>query len=220
MTPCSGNSSAFICVYDVDDGVSFFFFIFLCVILLIVYSTIHPASTARTTNESRWLVGASFSSFPPLVDHHHCEWVTMTRWWVVLILPALQRSPRPPTSHDDSLVCRSHPLHLSSTTKTTNKWQPAHPFSTETGHFQQLASWSQTHISKHHNTFIRYRTRFQPSVAIRTHYRPLSRVSDLQHVFLSNNSHLQPSSTAFNCYQHHFVVFEPQHAFSAVYTHF
>jgi hypothetical protein len=69
-------------------------------ILLIVYSIIHPASTTRTTSES---------SFPPLVNHHHCQRVTMTRWCVVLILSASRRSPRPPTSLDDSLLCHSCP---------------------------------------------------------------------------------------------------------------
>jgi hypothetical protein len=172
------NSSTFICAYDVDDGVSFLFHISLCHFTNSIYYNIvlstprqlpgpptshddslvrrshhsRPLSTTTTANESQWLVGELSSSSLPFIDHQDHQRVTMTRWCVVLILSASRRPPRPPTSDNQHT------------------------------RFQKLApqSWSQTHISEHHNTFIWYRTRFRPSVAIRTHYRPLSRVSDLQ----------------------------------------
>ena len=41
---------------------------------------------------------------PFFIDHHNHQWVTMTRWCVVLAPPVLHQPPWPPTSRDDSLV--------------------------------------------------------------------------------------------------------------------
>ena len=71
--------------------------------------------TTKTTNESRWLVGVSFSSSLPFVDHHNHQRVNMTCWCVVLVVLMTTTT----TNESRWLVgCCSHPFVNYNTTRS------------------------------------------------------------------------------------------------------
>jgi hypothetical protein len=80
-----------------------------------------PSTATATTNESRRLVGVFIPFYHDddgLWDHQR---VMTTRWCVLFFLRQWRRPLRPPTSHDDSLVCAFLFTTTTTASETTNE---------------------------------------------------------------------------------------------------